>query len=157
GAAAAVAALIPGLAPAKIGKVGRLYSSAHSMVTRAATEAGKQLTAELMNTVIPPVLTASVTGVQSAIQAEVAKIMGTPAAGVAALGPNPAMANLATAMKARLDADKAAAAGGGRDPLGSGKAAPNQNVTYTYQGLMGSNQTTAIREDQFRPLVKQFN
>jgi hypothetical protein len=157
GAAAAIAALIPGLAPAKIGKAGRLYSRAHAMVGNAAAEAARQLSADLLNTVIPPVLTAGVTSLQASVAAEVAKVMGTPPAGVAALGPNPAMANLATAMKAKLDADKAAAAGGGQDPLGSGKAAPDQNVTYSYQGLMGSNATTAVRQDQFQPIVKQFN
>ena len=157
GAAAAVAALIPGLGGPKIAKTGRLYSKAHSLVTNASAEAAKQLSAELLNTVIPPVLTAGVADVQASIQAEVAKVMGTPPAGVAALGPNPAMANLAAAMKAKLDADKVAGAGGGQDPLGSGKAAPDQHVTYSYQGLMGSNATSAIREDQFRPLVKQFN
>jgi hypothetical protein len=30
-------------------------------------------------------------------------------------------------------------------------------VTYSYQGLMGSNATTAMRGDQFDPMVKQFN
>jgi hypothetical protein len=60
-------------------------------------------------------------------------------------------------MKARLDADKTATAGGGRDPVGTGKAAPDQDVTYSYQGLMGSHGTMAIREDQLMPLLKQFN
>ena len=84
--------------------------------------------------------------------------MTTPPAGVPALGPaDPNMAALVSAMKTRLDADKTATAGGGRDPLGAGKTAPDQDVTYSYQGMMGSNITRAIRPDQFEPLVKQFN
>jgi hypothetical protein len=68
------------------------------------------------------------------------------------------MTALVNAMKARLDADKAATAGGGRDPLGKkGGTAADQDVTYSYQGLMGSNATTALRPDQFNPMVKQFN
>ena len=34
---------------------------------------------------------------------------------------------------------------------------PAQDVTYSYQGLMGSNATTALRPDQFGPMVNQFN
>jgi hypothetical protein len=67
------------------------------------------------------------------------------------------MAAMVTAMKARLDADKTASAGGGRDPVGAGKAAPDQDVTYSYQGLMGSHGNMSIRVDQLTPLVKQFN
>ena len=52
---------------------------------------------------------------------------------------------------------KAAAAGGGRSPLGAGKAAPDQHVTYSVQSLMGSSKDTSIRADQFNPMVKQFN
>jgi len=85
-------------------------------------------------------------------------VMGTPASGVAALGPpNPQMTALVSHMKAQLDADKAAAAGGGHTPLGTGKAAPDQNVTYSVQSLMGSSKNTSIRADQFNPMVKQFN
>lgn len=105
-----------------------------------------------------PVLTSSVKDLESTIQAEVDKVMGTPASGVAALGPpNPQMAALVSHMKAQLDADKATAAGGGHTPLGTGKAAPDQNVTYSVQSLMGSSKDTSIRADQFNPLVKQFN
>jgi hypothetical protein len=41
--------------------------------------------------------------------------------------------------------------------VGTGKAAPDQDVTYSYQGLMGSHGNMQIREDQLAPLVKQFN
>jgi hypothetical protein len=85
------------------------------------------------------------------------KVMGTPPSGIAALGSNPAMAAMVAAMKARLDADKTASAGGGRDPIGGKKAAPDQDVTYDYQGLMGSHGTMTIRQDQLAPLIKQFN
>ena len=30
-------------------------------------------------------------------------------------------------------------------------------MTYSYQGLMGSNRTTALRADQFASLVQAFN
>ena len=157
GLATALAGLLPGPGPAKIAGGRELYLRAYSMVNTAAAEAAKQLSAELLNTVIPPMINSGVTDVQSAIQTEVEKVMGTPPAGIAALGSNPAMAALVTTMKARLDADKTASAGGGRDPVGTGKAAPEQDVTYSYQGLMGSHGTMAIREDQLNPLVKQFN
>ena len=157
GAAAALIGLIPGLAPAKTAGVRDLYGKAHAMVNTAAVEAAKQVSADLLNTVIPPVITAGVTDVQTSIQTEVDKVMGTPPPTGAAAATNPAMAALVSAMKARLDADKTAAAGGGRDPVGTGKAAPDQDVTYSYQGLMGSHGTMAIREDQLRPMVKQFN
>ena len=157
--AAAAAPLPPGVpAPAMITRAPTLYLRAYSVVSNMAQETCRQLSAELLNNVIQPVLTASVTDLESTIQTEVNKVMGTPAGGVAALGPpNPQMAALVSHMKAQLDADKAAAAGGGHTPLGSGKAAPDQNVTYSVQGLMGSSKTTGIRADQFNPLVAQFN
>ena len=85
--------------------------------------------------------------------------MSTPASGVAALGtPDPNMVAMVAAMKARLDADKAATAGGGRDPLAkTGGTAAAQDVTYSYQGLMGTNAKTTLRPDQFGPMVEQFN
>jgi hypothetical protein len=106
-----------------------------------------------------PVLTAGVSDLEAAIGTEVDKVMGTPASGVAGLvTPDPNMVALVGAMKARLDADKAATTGGGRDPLGqSGGTAAPQDVTYDYQGLMGSNATTAMRPDQFEPMLRQFN
>jgi hypothetical protein len=155
GAAAALVSLLGG-GGAKISRTGRLYSKAHSLVANASAEAARQLSAELLNSVVPPVLTAGVTDVQATVAAEVARLTSATPAAIAAL-PNPAMTSLVSAMKAKLDVDKAAAAGGGQDPLGAGKAAPDQHVTYSYQGLMGSSATTALREDQFRPIVKQFN
>jgi hypothetical protein len=157
GAAAALVALVPGLAPAKVKGGRELYSKAYGMVNNAAAEAAKQVSADLLNTVVPPVITAGVTDLQTSIQTEVNRVMGTPPSGVAALGSNPAMAALVSAMKARLDADKTASAGGGRDPVGTGKAAPDQDVTYSYQGLMGSHGNMKFRPDQLEPLVKQFN
>jgi len=76
----------------------------------------------------------------------------------AAGNPNPAMRQLIQDMKGRLDADKAATAATGRNPLGAaGGTAPDQDVTYSYQGLMGSNNSTEVRADQFRPMVDAFN
>jgi hypothetical protein len=91
--------------------------------------------------------------------------MTTPPAGIAALGPaDPNMEAVVANMKARLDKDKAATAGTGRDPLGAGgkKKVADQDVTYTYQGLMGSTaknspDETAMRADQFDPIVAHFN
>ena len=57
--------------------------------------------------------------------------MSTPASGVAALGPpNPQMAALVSHMKAQLDADKAAAAGGGAHTArhGEGGAGPERHL-----------------------------
>ncbi len=68
------------------------------------------------------------------------------------------MASIVNAMKARLDADKAATKDTGRDPLGkAGGTAPDQDVTYSYQGLMGSNKSAEVRPDQFSAIVGQFN
>lgn len=137
----------------------QLYQVAYALVTNAAQTAARELVAELIDTTMTPVLESGVTDLQSAIGTEVDKVMGTPPSGVPGLGtPDPNMTAVVTAMKARLDADKAATAGGGRDPLGKpGGTASDQDVTYSYQGLMGSNTTTAVRPDQFGPLVKQFN
>jgi hypothetical protein len=156
GAAEALIAMIPGLG-SKVGSVRSLYVKAHDMVNKAAATAADELNTDLLNRVIPPVISTGITDLQTSIQGEVDKVMGTPPSGIAALGTNPAMANLVTAMKARFDADKTASAGGGRDPVGTGKAAPDQDVTYSYQGLMGSHGNMSIREDQLAPLVKQFN
>lgn len=156
GAAAAVLAMLPGMAAPKTATMHALYVRAHEMVNVAAAEAAKQLSADLLNSVIPPVITTGVTDLTTSIHSEVEKIMGTPPSGLAAAG-DPTMTAMVTAMKARLDADKAASAGGGRDPVGTGKAAPDQDVTYSYQGLMGTNAGTTIRPDQLAPLVAQFN
>lgn len=155
-AAAALVGLVPGLAAPKVTKTRGLYAKAYGMVNTAAAEASKQLAADLLNTVIPPIITNSVISLQTSIQTEVNKVMGTPPSSMAAAA-NPTMNAMVTAMKARMDADKAAAAGGKRDPLGTGKAAPDQDVTYSYQGLMGTHGNMKIREDQLTPLVKSFN
>jgi hypothetical protein len=158
-AAAAAAPLPPGVAPPpKMARAGELYRRAYTLVTNASREASKQLASDLIRTVVQPVLTASVTELQTAIETEVNRVMTTPPAGVARLGPaNPQMAALVAAMKTRLDANKTASAGGGRDPVGAGKPAPDQDVTYSYQGLMGTHGTMAVRADQFAPMVRQFN
>jgi hypothetical protein len=158
-ATAAAAALPPGAAPApKMQRAQALYARAYQMVTNAAKEASRQVATELVAGAVTPVLETSVSDLQASIKAEVTRIMTTPASGVAALGtPDPNMVAMVAAMKARLDADKAATAGGGRDPLAGGGTAAAQDVTYSNQGLMGSNATTALRPDQFGPMVQQFN
>lgn len=155
----AITSMLPGGTPQTIGTTGRLYREAYSLVSNAARTASRELITELISSQMDPLLQSNVTDLVGAIDTEVERIMGTPASGVAALGtPDPNMTALVNAMKARLDADKAATAGGGRDPLGkTGGTAPVQDVTYSYQGLMGSNATTAVRADQFAPMVKQFN
>lgn len=157
--AAAAAPLPPGVAPpAKLANERALFERAYRMVSNAATGASRQLAAELVSTTMQPALRSSVTDLQGKIRAEVSRVMSTPPAGVAALGPaDPNMTAMVAAMKKVLDADKAATKGTGRDPLGSGVAAPAQDVTYSYQGMMGSNATRALRPDQFRPLVNKFN
>lgn len=158
-AAQAVAAVASLVGIGNIGTTSALYRDAYGLVTNAAQTASKELATELIATTMTPVLTTGVSDLETAIGTEVGKVMGTSASGVAGLGtPDPNMVALVAAMKARLDADKAATAGGGRDPLGQtgGTAAP-QDVTYDYQGLMGNNATTAMRPDQFDPMLKQFN
>jgi hypothetical protein len=158
--AAAAVAPPPGAPapPPKLTKAKALYVQALGVVTAMSKETCRQLASDLINTVVGPVLTSSVKDLETTIQTEVNKVMGTPPGGIASLGPpNPQMAALVSHMKAQLDADKAAAAGGGHTPLGTGKAAPDQNVTYSVQSLMGSSKNTSIRADQFNPMVKQFN
>ena len=162
---AAVAALgaaiagLPGGSGPSVGTHGQLYRRAYELLNNAATEAATQLAAELIETAVNPVLQSSVTSLQTAISSEAANVMTMGPAALAAAGnPNPNMRAIVSGMKARLDADKAATAGTGRDPLGAaGGTAPAQDVTYSYQGLMGSNASTEIRSDQFAPMLQQFN
>jgi hypothetical protein len=61
-------------------------------------------------------------------------------------------------MIGRLDAAKTALSGTGMDPLGvAGAKTPAQDVTYSYEGMMGSGTTTDLRADQFAPMLKKFN
>jgi len=159
-ATAAAAALPAGAAPSpKMHKQRALYARAYQMVSNAALDASVQVATDLVATVTDPVLRSSVSDLQASISTEVTRIMGTPPAAVPGLGtPDPNMVAMVAAMKTRLDADKTATAGGGRDPLKGGTGtAPAQDVTYSYQGLMGSSETTALRPDQFGPMVQQFN
>lgn len=156
-ALAMAAAILPGVVP-QMGKSRDLYLRAHSLVNGAATEAAQQLAAELVDAQVQPVLQASVASFQTAIATEVSNLTSmTPEQLAAAPNPDPRMRAIVSDMKSRLDADKAATAGTGRDPLGAGGAAPAQNVTYSEQGLMGSHGSTALRPDQFQPMLKQFN
>ena len=155
-AAAAAAPPPPGVLPTPpIGRNKELYQSAYAMVNSAATEAARQVAVDLIAGAVDPVLQSSVASLRTAITGEVAKIMSmTPAQLAAAPNPDPNMRAVVSAMKTTLDANKAATAGGGANP-GAGAAA--QDVTYSYQGLMGSSNTTALRADQFQPMVDQFN
>jgi hypothetical protein len=155
-AVAQAAAALPGN---RLGATGRMYREAFGLVTNAARTAVRELSRQLVASTMTPTLIADVSDLQSSIRTEVDRIMGTPASGVAALGtPDPAMTAMVNAMKARLDADKAATAGTGRNPLGlPAGTAPSQDVTYTSTGLMGSSGTNALRPDQFQPMVQQFN
>jgi hypothetical protein len=68
------------------------------------------------------------------------------------------MAKIVTDMKTRLDNAKTALSGTSMDPLGvEGGTTPAQDVTYSYQGMMGSGKNTEIRADQFKLLVDNFN
>jgi hypothetical protein len=164
-AAAAAAAAVPPPAGTrrrrKAASVGAMYRRAYRMVQAAANDAATQVGADLVGDTIRPTLTSSVSQLMTTIGAEVDRIMVTPPAGVAALGtPDPNMAAMVTAMKTTLDANKAATAGNaGRDPMGASRTgnAPAQDVTYSYEGLMGSSTTRALRADQFEPIVTNFN
>jgi hypothetical protein len=156
---AAAVPLPAGVAPPpKLASQQALFQRAYAMVSNAAAGASQQLAADLVSSTMKPMLQQSVTDLQARIRTEVNRIMTTPPAGVAALGPaDPKMTAMVAAMKKILDVDKAATKGTGRDPLGSGVAAPDQDVTYSYQGLMGANITRGLRPDQFQPLVNKFN
>lgn len=158
-AAEAILAMVTGgAATPAIARRRELYQRAHALINNAAREAATQLASELIRSQVEPVIQASVTAFQSALESEAANIMTKSPAELAALGdPNPAMRALVSDMKRRLDIDKQRTAGTGRDPLGAGVTAADQDVTYSAQGLMGSNQSTDVRADQFRPMVNQFN
>ena len=144
----------------KLATTRALEDRAFRMVSNAASGASRQVSADLVDASIGPILTVSAVDLGAKISAEVSRVMTTPPAGIPALGPaDPNMATVVASMKATLDKDKAATAGTGRDPLGAGQQAKvaDQNVTYSYQGLMGSSDTTALRADQFNPMVAHFN
>jgi hypothetical protein len=135
------------------------------MVSNAARGASRQVAADLIDAAIAPIMTVSATDLGTKISAEVNRVMTTPPAGIPAPGPaDPNMAAVVATMKETLDKDKAATKDTGRDPLGAGnkKKVADQDVTYSYQGLMGSSDTngpdpTALRADQFNPMVAHFN
>ncbi len=158
--AALIAPVIPGIVTQpRVQQIGALYRRALQIVSDLTTAAGKDIINQLLSTQIAPILQSSVTTFQSSIHTEVERLMNTPAGTLAAsTTPDPNMAAMVAGMKARLDAAKTAtASSNSRDPLGAGEVAPDQDVTYSYQGLMGSNTTTAMRPDQFGPMVRQFN
>lgn len=158
--AAMIAPVVPGVVAApRTQQVGALYRQALQIVTNLSSTVARQIVADLLSSQLTPVLQASVTSFQTAIRTEVDRIMTTPAGALAATGtPDPDLVAVVAGMKARLDAAKAATASTtSRDPIGAGQAAPDQDVTYSYQGLMGTNATAALRTDQFAPMVLQFN
>jgi hypothetical protein len=156
---AAAAAALPGFVPpAKLATGRALYRRAFTLVNNSAAAAAKQVVNDMLLATVKPTLAASVSSVQSSINAEVTRITTAPPAGMAAAGPaDPQMAAIVAAMKARLDADKAATAGTGRDPTKGGGSAPDQNVTYSAQGLMGSSNASTVRADQFQGMLDAFN
>jgi hypothetical protein len=158
-ALARAVALLPGVAgPAQLASTNALYRRAHTLVNNAAADAAKQVVSDLLSATVKPTLDASVTSLQAAINAEVTRITTTPPAGAAVAGPaDPQMAAIVAAMKTRLDADKLATSGTGRDPTSGGGTAPDQNVTYSAQGLMGSSNSSAVRPDQFNAMLDVFN
>lgn len=159
----AAAAPPPGVAPPpptpKIGTARDLYNKAYAMVQASAKLASQQLAVDLVSSSLDPILKSSVDALQTALATEVTRITTmTPAQLAANPSPDPNMAAIVSGMKTRLDASKTALAGTGMDPLGvSGGTTPAQDVTYSYQGLMGSNATGAVRADQFKGLADSFN
>jgi hypothetical protein len=149
--AAAVAAPPPGAAAAKpsVRTEKMLYGKAWVLVNNAA----------LVGSTLDPVLNTSVTSLRTAIAAEVNKVMTmSPTELAANPSPDPKMTKIVTDMKSRLDAAKTALAGTSMDPLGvEGGSTPAQDVTYSYQGMMGSAKSTEIRADQFKLLIDNFN
>ena len=159
GIGAAVAAQEQAGTPTKkADSVRLLYQRALNVVTIAAHNASRQVARDLVAATITPTLTSSVADLQGEITAEVDRVTSASPSALAAMPPDPNMAAVVGAMKGKLDADKKATAGTGRDPLGKpGAVAPDQSVTYSYEGLMGTNATTALRADQFATLVQGFN
>jgi hypothetical protein len=159
--AAAVAPPPPGAAAAKpsIRSEKMLSGKAWVLVNNAARAAVKDLASELVGSTLDPVLNTSVTSLRTAIAAEVNKVMTmSPTELAANPSPDPNMTKIVTDMKSRLDAAKTALAGTSMDPLGvEGGTTPAQDVTYSYQGMMGSAKSTEIRADQFKLLVDNFN
>ncbi|HKX15494.1 MAG TPA: hypothetical protein VJN19_09895 [Propionibacteriaceae bacterium] len=155
----AAAAVLPGFAPPpKLSSAGPLYRRTFTLVNNSAKAAAKQVVGDLLVATVKPTLAASVTSLQSSINSEVTRITTTPPAGIAAAGPaDPQMAAIVASMKARLDADKTSTAGTGRDPTKAGGSAPDQNVTYSAQGLMGSSNASTVRADQFQGMIEAFN
>jgi hypothetical protein len=143
----------------KIGTPRGLYNKAYGLVTNAGRISSQQLATDLITASLDPILKSSVDDLQAAIAAEVTRITTmTPAQLAANPSPDPNMAAIVSGMKTRLDTSKTALAGTGMDPLGvSGGTSPAQDVTYSYQGLMGSNASGAIRADQFASLAASFN
>jgi hypothetical protein len=144
----------------KLATTRALEDRAFRMVSNAASGASRQVAADLVDATIGPILTVSAADLGAKISAEVDRVMTTPPAGIPALGPaDPNMETVVATMKATLDKDKATTAGTGRDPLGAGgkTKVADQNVTYSYQGLMGSSDTEELRGDQFDPMVAHFN
>ena len=149
----------------KLATTQALEDRAFRMISNAASGAARQVAADLVDASIAPIMTVSAADLGARISAEVNRVMTTPPAGIPALGPaDPNMAAVVASMKATLDKDKAATEGTGRDPLGAGnkKKVADQDVTYDYQGLMGSTpknspDETALRVDQFNPIVAHFN
>jgi len=159
--AAAVAPPPPGAsaAPPAIKSQQQLLAKAWQLVSKSANEACTQLASELITSKFKPILETSVGQIRVVIAAEVDRIMGmSPAEMAANPSPDPIMEVLVKDMKGRLDTAKTALAGTGMDPLGvSGATTPAQDVTYSYEGMMGSGTTRAVRPDQFGPIVDGFN
>jgi len=159
-ATAAAVAPPPGGAAAKpsLKSSQRLYEKAWVLMYNAANAAVQQLTSELVTSTMNPVLQASATALQTAIADEVKKVMTmTPTELAANPSRDENMAAIVGDMKSRLDSAKTALKGTGMDPLGTGGTSPAQDVTYSYQGMMGSGKTTAMRPDQFQQIVDTFN
>ena len=160
-AAAAAAPLPAGVAPKpKLASNEALFERARGLISNAARGASRELAADLIRETMRPALAASIASLETAITAEVNRVMNTPAAGVQALGtPDPNMVALVAAMKTTLEANQKATKGTGRNPLGASANATvaDQDVTYSYQGMMGSNTSRALRPDQFQRFVDHFN
>ncbi|MEO5679184.1 MAG: hypothetical protein ABIS47_05900, partial [Acidimicrobiales bacterium] len=155
-----VAALIPSIvARPRIAQVGALYQEARAIVSNLTSTVARQIVAEVLSSTITPLLQSSVAALQAQIRAEVDRVMtASPGTLAATSTPDPNMVAMVAAMRARLDADRAATSSAtSRDPVGAGQAATDQDVTYSYQGLMGSNNSTALRSDQFGPMLTEFN
>jgi hypothetical protein len=159
---ALLAASAAGASTARTRSVSGLRATVSRLVLNAFAAAAQSTADQFVQDEVAARARDSVTALNAEVTTEVERVMGTPAGGVAALAPvDPAITNLATAMRDRLQAGVTAAntaqVAARTTPLNPGDTQPAQEVTYdTAHNIMSDNQGN-VRLDQFAILANQFN